>query len=135
MFPWALNYDCGGPDYPDLFADWQSIEKNVGKADVLDDANVFTNRWRRNAADAPLMPGEYAKMLATRPELQIAGDWMCVPSARNIHWRYEVLRSAFLVCKQKVPPGETLSENLDKILASLEKIWQKISSNANNRCP
>ena len=21
VFPWALNYDCGGPDYPDLFAD------------------------------------------------------------------------------------------------------------------
>ena len=130
VFPWALNYDCGGPDYPNLFGNWQSIEKNVGRADVIDDANVFTNRWRRNAADPPLMPGEYAKMLATRPEMQIAGDWMCVPSARNLHWRYEVLRSAFLVCKQKVTPGETLSENLDKLLASLEKIWQKISSNA-----
>ena len=22
VFPWALNYDCGGPDYPELFGDW-----------------------------------------------------------------------------------------------------------------
>ena len=41
-------------------------------------------------------------MLATRPEMQVAGDWMLVPAARNLHWRYEVLHSAFMVCKQKV---------------------------------
>ena len=26
---------------------------------------------------------------------------MVVPAARNLHWRYGVLHSAFMVCKQK----------------------------------
>ena len=55
---------------------------------------------------------------------------MLVPSARNLHWRYAVLHSAFMVCKQKVAPGESMHENLDKLMNSLQKIWQKISDNA-----
>ena len=27
VFPWALNYDCGGADYPDRFADLVFLEK------------------------------------------------------------------------------------------------------------
>ena len=23
IFPWALNYSCGGPEYPHLFANWK----------------------------------------------------------------------------------------------------------------
>ena len=69
-------------------------------------------------------------MLACRPEMQIAGDWMCVPAARNLHWRYAVLHSAFLVCKQKVAPGDTMHQNLDKLMDSLQKIWQKIAESA-----
>ena len=26
ILPWALNYDCGGAEYPRLFADWDEIE-------------------------------------------------------------------------------------------------------------
>ena len=55
---------------------------------------------------------------------------MLVPSARSLHWRYAVLHSAFMVCKQKVAPGESMHENLDKLMNSLQKIWQKISDNA-----
>ena len=73
-------------------------------------------RWRRTNGEAPLLPGEYAKMLATRPECQVAGDWMLVPAVRNLHWRYAVLRSAFVVCKQKICPGESVNENFDKLI-------------------
>ena len=118
VFPWALNYDCGGPDYPDLFADWDWLQNNLDKTGSTEARSGWRDRWRRTL---PLLPGEYAKMLATRPEMQLAGDWMCVPAARNLHWRYAVLHSAFLVCRQKVGTGESLHDNLDKLLASLEK--------------
>ena len=25
VFPWALNYDCGGAEYPDLFSKWEEL--------------------------------------------------------------------------------------------------------------
>ena len=99
IFPWALNYDCGGPEYPELFTDWDEVLR--GEEDCM--AEHIQERWRRLSNEAPLLSGDYAAMLATRPETQIAGDWMVVPAARNLHWRWAVLRSAFITCKQKVP--------------------------------
>ena len=47
VFPWALNYDCGGADYPDLFADWQFWEKTLGQ-----EASVhLKQRWRRSGCE------------------------------------------------------------------------------------
>ena len=81
------------------------------------------------AGEAVLLPGEHAHMLATRPEMQIARDWMVVPAARNLHWRYEVLHSAFLVCKQKVAPGESLTHSLQELINATKLNWQRIASN------
>ena len=125
IFPWALNYDCGGAEYPGLFTDWEEILQ--GDQDCV--VPSLEKRWRRLTNEAPLLPGEYARMLATRPETQVAGDWMVVPAARNLHWRYAVLHSAFLVCKQKVAPGETLNQNLADLIEATEKVWKRISSN------
>ena len=125
IFPWALNYDCGGAEYPDLFTDWEEILRGDQECVVPS----LEKRWRRLTNEAPLLPGEYARMLATRPETQVAGDWMVVPAARNLHWRYAVLHSAFLVCKQKVAPGETLNQNLADLIEATEKVWKRISSN------
>ena len=130
IFPWALNYDCGGADYPELFSDWSWFERSIARTAGAEVVDGLQERWRRIQGEAPLLPGEYARMLACRPEMQVAGDWMCVPAARNLHWRYAVLHSAFLVCKQKVAPGEAMHENLQKLMDSLQKIWQKISDNA-----
>ena len=54
---------------------------------------------------------------------------MLVPSARNLHWRYEVLRSAFMACKQKVPHDANMQPNLDNLLEATSSIWTKISKN------
>ena len=43
VFPWALNYDCGGADYPDLFADWVYLEKALGH----EASALLKARWRR----------------------------------------------------------------------------------------
>jgi hypothetical protein len=113
--PWALNYNCGGPDYPHLFA---KDPENAFDADELADPVVagIKSRWRR-LVDAPvLLPGFYAQHLATRSEAHLGADWMVVPAARSLHWRYEVLRKAFFVCKEKVAPGEELSVNLEKLV-------------------
>ena len=130
VFPWALNYDCGGADYPELFAGWAWLEKNIAQREGEEAVGRLQERWRRINDEAPLLPSEYAQMLACRPEMQIAGDWMCVPAARNLQWRYAVLHSTFLVCKQKVAPGDTLHQSLDKLMDSLHNIWEKISGNA-----
>ena len=86
IFPAALNYDCGGADYPGLFATFQEDD-----ADTLQEA--VQTRWRRIAGEAVVTPGIYKQMLATRPEKQISGDWLLVPAAQNLHWRWMVLRS------------------------------------------
>ena len=129
VFPWALNFDCGGADYPELFADWSWLERSIAQRSGESVVGHLQERWRRIHGEAALLPGEYAQMLACRPEMQVAGDWMLVPSARNWHWRYAVLHSAVMVCKQKVAPGESMHENLDKLMDSLQRIWQKISDN------
>ena len=54
---------------------------------------------------------------------------MVVPAARNLHWRYQVLHSAFMVCKQKVAPGESLTQNLHELVEATRRIWQRIASN------
>ena len=68
--PWALNYDCGGPEYPHLFANWDDLLAN--QEELL--AHGIQQRWRKVAGEAALVPGEYAQMLSTRPEMQIARD-------------------------------------------------------------
>ena len=118
IFPWVLNYDCGGAEYPDLFTDWDEVFRGEAERSALS----VQQRWRRLRNDAPLLPGDYAAMLATRPEIQVAGDWMAVPAARNLHWRYAVLHSAFFTCKQKVAPGETLEQNLSDLVEATKKI-------------
>ena len=60
-------------------------------------------------------------MLATRADDQVAADWMAVPIARNLHWHYAVLHSAFITCKQKVAPGEALSHNLECLFEAAKK--------------
>ena len=77
IFPWALNYECGGPEYPDLFSDWTEIERTAPSGGN----SGMQQRWRRVQGEAILLPAPHAEMLATRPEVQIAGDWMLVPAA------------------------------------------------------
>ena len=68
-------------------------------------------------------------MLATRPEMQLAGDWMLVPSARNLHWRFEVLRSAFMVCKQRLCADADRQKNIEDLVEAVKQIWERISTN------
>ena len=126
IFPWALNYDCGGAEYPNLFMDWE--ESLRGEQGCV--AASIQTRWRRLQNEAPLLPGDYAAMLATRAETQLGGDFMLVPAARNLHWRYEVLNSCFLLCKQKVAPGATLNQNLVDLIEATTKKWHRIASNS-----
>ena len=116
VFPWALNYSCGGADYPGLFTDWDHASEGD-----LDSEQHYETKWRRgHHGEEPLCPGPYAQMLATRVEMQVAGDWMLVPAARNLHWRYEVLHSAFIVCKQRLAPSSDMAQNLRNLLAATD---------------
>ena len=71
-------------------------------------------------------PGIYKQMLATRPEKQIAGDWFLVPAAQNLHWRWMVLKSAFLTCKQKVKPGDSSTDNLEALVEAAKTLWTRM---------
>ena len=81
--PWVLKYSCGGAVYPDLFSNWGE--------------EVRPNRRPRISS---LDPGTFAQMLSTRCEAQLGSDWLLVPAARNLHWRYTVLRNAFCLTKK-----------------------------------
>lgn len=122
--PWALNYSCGGADHPGLFTDWDALQTPTPTESATKE-----KPWRRQNQEPLLLPGAYAQMLATRPEVQVAGDWMLVPSARNLHWRYQVLHSAFIVCKQRLGAEDDKRENLKQLLAATKRIWESIASN------
>ena len=55
---------------------------------------------------------------------------MLVPAARNLHWRYAVLHSAFITCKQRLAPSSDLQKNLDELLKATAYIWDRISKNS-----
>ena len=77
---------------------------------VCHEANAqLKSRWRRLESNAPLLPGPYAKMLACRPDLQVAIDWMTVPAVRHPRWRNTVMQSAFVLNKQRTNPDENTS--------------------------
>ena len=124
IFPWALNFNCGGPEYPHLFnsSAWDAIAD--GNADPL--ALAVGERWRRLASAPCVTPGPYVQMLATRSEAQLGADWMAVPAARNLHWRYQVLRQAFVVCREKVAPGEDAQVNLEVLMAASTKLFERL---------
>ena len=124
-YPWALNYSCGGADYPDLFGDWDNKAVQGREAVAQSDGK----HSRRQHDEPCLLPGPYAQMLATRVEMQVAGDWMLVPAARNLHWRYEVLHSAFMVCKMRLAPSSDMEQHLRELLEATEYIWDRMSKN------
>ena len=51
---------------------------------------------------------------------------MCVPAARNLHWRYTVLRSAFMICKENVAAGESNQENLKALIEGATSLFQRL---------
>ena len=124
IFGYSLNYACGGADYPELFGDWDQL---TGE-DQTRWREHLKPRFRRTADDPILLPGAYSQMMSTRPEMQVAGDWLVVPSARQLHWRYTVLRSAFMTCTQRLSPGETVNQNLEELVRAIEKIWKRIQA-------
>ena len=124
IFPWALNYECGGAEYPELFnvQAWSDLE--MGSTDAVE-LGVAT-RWRR-LQDAPVVtPGLHAQHLATRCEAQLGSDWMVLPAARNLHWRYAVLHKAFVTCKEKLAIGESLSVNLQQLIDAATSLLQRL---------
>ena len=66
--------------------------------------------------------------MATRPEVQVAGDWALVPSARQLDWRRTVLHSAFMTRKQRISLGESLNKNLRELFSAMEKIWKRVQA-------
>ena len=124
IFPWALNYACGGPEYPELFnlQAWSDME-----AGSIDPVQLgVAERWRR-LQDAPAVtPGLHAQHLATRSEGQLGSDWMCIPAARNLHWRYSVLHKAFVTCKEKLAVGESLGVNLQQLIDASSSLLQRL---------
>ena len=125
IFPWVLNYSCGGAEYPGLFdkAAWSASEVGDDVHDPI--ALGVAQRWRRLANSPILRPGEAAQLYATRCEAQIGADWMCIPAARNLHWRYQILHQAFLVCKGKVAPGESADVNLQLLVDAATNLFQR----------
>ena len=126
IFPYALNHACGGADWPELFGEWDAL----ADGDAARREGLLKPRFRRTAEDAVLSPAAYAQMMATRPEAQVAGDWMVVPSAAQLDWRYKVLRSSFMTCRQRLAPGESLNQNLSDLIHATEKIWKRLQKNS-----
>ena len=60
IFPWALNFECGGPEYPDF----QVRDEN--DEDQLLLAQQRQTRWRRYPGAPMLTPQRHARNLARR---------------------------------------------------------------------
>ena len=122
IFPWALNYSCGGADYQDLFNSWEDLTAD-------NRSTLFAGRHRR-PPDAPILsPGSYAQMLATRCEAQLGSDWLLVPAARNLHWRFTVLQNAFGLTMQQMNLDPDLEQQVSTLLDNMRWIWEAYSKN------
>ena len=66
----------------------------------------------------------------TRPEIQIAGDWLVLPGTRNLHRRYAVFLSALVECKPNNALGESSNKDLEELVEATKQIWQRIAANA-----
>ena len=53
---------------------------------------------------------------------------MVIPAARSLHWRYQVLRQAFFLCKEKIEPGEDISVNLEALTTAASSILVRLQS-------
>ena len=125
VFTWSLTYACGGPAFPGLFTNWSALENcNTSSLEL-----GIQQRWRRLTEDSVVTPGLYAQMIATRADIQLGSDWMLVTARKSLHWRYAVLHSAFLMCKQDFAPSETLNANLTTLIEAAKSIWPKMRKN------
>ena len=101
---------------------WEHIEK--GSTDPVELG--VEARWRRIQGAPYVTPGLHAQHLATRCEAQLGSDWMCVPAARSLHWRYSVLHKAFVMCKEKVAAGESLHVNLQQLIDASTSLLERL---------
>ena len=61
--------------------------------------------WRRKGEEAMVIPRIYSQSSATHAGAQVAGVSTLLVTYRNLQWRFALLHSAFVVCKQNVVPG------------------------------
>eukprot|EP00973_Karenia_brevis_P032591 4499005-Karenia_brevis.AAC.1 len=56
---------------------------------------------------------------------------MCVPAARNLHWRYTVIHNAFGLAVQHIPHDGDLDEHVSKLLDSMQWAWEAYQKKKN----
>ncbi len=120
VYPWALNFECGGPEYPDFFA----LDDDDGEA-LRRHARRVTGERRPEAA-AVLTPQRHAKNLARRIEMQIAGDWGLVPGAHNLTMRYAALKHAHLACRMRVSDDRPLDVNAAQLVEAADMLYKRL---------
>ena len=110
------------PDYANLFDKWYDL--------VDENYSSRHNASNRRPPSAPILDaGKFAQMLATRCEAQIASDWVLVPAARNLHWRYMVLHNAFCVTKRYATLDPDTGEQIQNLLKQMRWIWEAYRKN------
>lgn len=107
VFPWSLNYMCGGPGYPSFWS-----------------GEVPKKRWRRVDSAAVLLPLDFAGNMARRVECQISGDWMLVPTIRKLSTRYDMLRGSFTTAFMTTTRNESLDSNASSLVQAAESIYK-----------
>ena len=120
IFPWALNYETGGPEYPDFFSmdndEEASLRSRYGS----------NGRYRRKEYAGILTPARHAKNIARRIEAQIAGDWTLVSSAHNLTMRWNALRHSYLTCKMQLPTDRALSANAALLVDAADMLFKRL---------
>ena len=119
IYPWALNFECGGPEYPDFFANADDEEELC-----IDARRVMGTR--RTEFSGVLTPQRHAKNLARRVEVQIAGDWGLVPGAHNLTMRYAALKEAHLSCRMRASADKPLDVNAAELIDGLDELFKKL---------
>eukprot|EP00973_Karenia_brevis_P026539 3662375-Karenia_brevis.AAC.1 len=49
---------------------------------------------------------------------------MCVPAARNLHWRYTVSHNVFGLAVQHIPHDGDLDEQVSKLFDCMQWVWE-----------
>jgi hypothetical protein len=119
IYPWALNFECGGPEYSDFF-----VQEEDEEALRTDGRRVMGTR--RHGNSAVFTPQRHAKNLARRIEVQIAGDWGLVPGAHNLTMRYAALKEAHLSCRMRVTGDKPLDVNAQQLIDAADMLFKRL---------
>ena len=117
-WPFAFNFQCGGPDYPRGHANKVPASRARALPLVAD---------KEASLPQPVNVGAWVAGVSRRVEAQIRGDWTLIPALRNIWFRFSAV-SSHLIAGTYKSKEETNDEFAERLVAAVQKLSRLLTT-------